>query len=347
MKPLEPQLKLNIRGYGRAWPGKNPITNTDLLRRNPETTDKSAEILAGLDLRISRGFGFKTRYMTHFPGEPLTGAEETSESLALQAVTRALGDSAKDVAAFVLGSTTSRRYTGSQACSVLGKLGISAPAFEMKAGCSTSLASLHFGQALLAQGYGNVLVACAETLSKVIHPEVRETWFGLADGGAALWLESAGDGDAQFEVLKSFYSTDGRHVDLYTTPGDLPPRRELLEAGGYFLAGDSSQLKELARARYLQMIEALLPDRAQRASVKWIVPHQVNRLLVEEVRKESGLGGEWVWSAEEFGNIGGASVLFSLAQALEERRFRPGDLIFLMSVGGGLSFAAQLWRVLR
>ena len=280
---------------GCAWPENPAVSNLDLLSRHPDTAGRPAAMLEELARRVAKTYGFDKRHLTHWPGTPLTGAEETSESLALRAAKDALSGNSPE--AFVLGSTTSRRYTGSQATSVLGKLDICAPAFEIKAGCSTSLASLHFAQALLAQGYDNVLVSCAETLSKVINPAVRETWFGMADGAAAVWLERAKSG-GQLEIVKSVYSTDGRHVDMYTTHGDLPPRAEALASGGYFLSGDSAELKDLAKARYLEMINALLPTAEERKAIRWHIPHQVNLALVEEVRAETGLGGEVVWSAK-------------------------------------------------
>jgi 3-oxoacyl-[acyl-carrier-protein] synthase III len=345
MKVLSPGFKFNIRNVSRVWPQEKIMSNLDLLLRHPDTKDKPKSFLEDFALRIEKGFGFRTRSMAHLPATPFSPDEETSETLALKAVQKVLeGQNLHDVEAFVLGCTTSCRYTGSQATAILGRLGLTLPAFEMKAGCSTSLASLHFAQGLLAQGYNEILVCCAETLSKVVHPRVRETWFGLADGAAAIWMQSA-PVDGKIQILKSVYSTDGKYVDLYTTPGILPPTREALEADEYFLMGDGAQLKELALEKYLAMIQALLPSQQDRAHLTWIIPHQVNWHLIEEVCKLAELPGEVLWSAREFGNLGGASVLFTLAQAVEEERFKPSDQILLMSVGGGLSFSAQLWRV--
>jgi 3-oxoacyl-[acyl-carrier-protein] synthase-3 len=346
MKILKPNLTVKIEAVGRAWPEGAPISNAELLKHHPETADKPDALLEQLGERVARAYGFRTRYMTRKPWEKPSPKEESSESLAEKAVRQVFARNPKvKPEAFLLGSTTSRRYSGSQATSVLGKFGIEIPAWEAKAGCSTSLATLHLSQALMKQGYDSVLVACAETLSKVVHPGVRETWFGLADGGAAIAFKKvATKGD--FKILRTVYSTDGTLVDLYTTPGDLPPTAETLAAHGYAMAGDATQLKDHAKKRYLEMIKALLPSKKERAAVKWIVPHQVNRLLTDEVIQEMGLAGEVLWDSDKFGNIGGSSVLFTLARAIEEKKFKKGDTIFFMSVGGGLSFAAQVWKKL-
>ncbi len=329
-------MDLEILGFGSAVPEGSGVSNVDLLRLHPETQDKPEAFLVGLSERIFSQYGFSHRYLTRLPGTQPSKKEATSESLALSAVKKALAGRAPS--AFILGSTTSSRYTGSQATAILGQLGIEAPAFEIKAGCSTSLASLHLATALLSQGYPDVLVACGETLSKLIHPQVRETWFGLADGAAAIWLKRSSTG--RLKIQRAFYSTDGRAVDLFTTPGVLPPTIEALQEGGYYLQGDGQELMKQALFRYSQVVEALMP-----LSPRWFLPHQVNRKIINHLLAEKNLPEmDILWDADRVGNLGGTSILYSLVRALTENRLADGGEMLLASVGGGLSFAGQVWR---
>lgn len=343
---LEPRLGVKVLGHGRSWPGERPVSNAELLALDPEQQGRSPEALEALGRKLASRLGFSQRYLSRLPrfeGAAPPPDEETSEGLALKAVRQALGVSGgSEVQAFIHGTTTTSRYTGSQATAILGRLDSHASAWEVKAGCSTSLASLHLAVALLGSGYRDVMVSCAETLSKVMNPELKETWFILADGGAALWLRRA-DASPDFEIRQCLYATDGMLVDLYTTPGKLPPDRETLEQGGYFMAGDGARLREEALRRYKEMLGALFPGGRGLERIRWVVAHQINRKLIEQVREETGLSGRLVWSADRFGNIGGASVLFSLSEALEQGLFEPGDEVLLMSVGGGLSYAMQHW----
>lgn len=351
LQVLELGLGVDVLGAARSWPG-TPVDNATLLARHPRTARLSRSARDALAARIEQRYGVRTRHLARLPGEPAPRQdEETSQSLALhaargamvEAATRAAGALPR-IAAHVHGTTTSSRYTGSQAPVILAALDSFAPAYETKAGCSTSLASLHLGLALLTMGHDNVLVSCAETLSKVMNPEVRETWFILADGGAAVWL-ARNPAAPQFEVLRSLYHTDGRLADLYTTHGRLPPDHQTIDRGGYVMAGDGARLGEEARLRYHMMLAAMFPGGAGLERIRWLVPHQINRSLIDAVARESGIEAAWVWSADRFGNLGGTSVLFSLAEAIESGWFQPGDEILLMSVGGGLSFAMQHWVV--
>ena len=341
---VDVDIGIRILGAGRAVPPGPPVTNIDLLCLDDDLRAKDRGFLERLSARIEDKFGVSERYLANPPGQAGTGRGQTSEDLAFAALKLAVGEARGPGPSLLIhGTTTTSRYTGSQAASILGRLGVEAPAYEVKAGCSTSLASLHLAQAFLRTGYPDVAVACAETLSKVMHPGIRETWLGLADGGAAIWM-ARDDQSPEFVILRSWFSTDGRHVDVYTTPGRLPPTLDAIESHGYCLQGDKDRLADLAGAHYGAMLDALFSPTFPLSRVTWIVPHQVNRELIDQVLRPRGVSASVVWDAREFGNLGGASVLFSLARCLERGVFKRGDRILLMSVGGGLSWAAQVWE---
>jgi 3-oxoacyl-[acyl-carrier-protein] synthase III len=339
-------IAVRIRGAGRAVPAGSPVTNAGILACDPDVREKGSAHIDDLAGRIDAKFGVARRYAVSQPWRsPRPGpGGETSEDLACSALAAALAKAGQDRPSLLIhGTTTTSRYTGSQAAAILGRLGIVAPAYEVKAGCSTSLAALHMAVAFLLAGVPDVAVACAETLSKVMHPDVRETWFGLADGGAALWMERC-VGGPDFTITYSDFCTDGRYVDLYTTRGQLPPTADAILANGYCLQGDRDRLGELSRERYEAMLGQVAPTPVAGAGINWVIPHQVNRGLVADLLASRLPHAKVVWDAREFGNLGGTSVLFSLAGCLDRGDFAPGDRILLMSVGGGLSWAAQVWE---
>lgn len=341
-KIIHPKITYNIKSAATSLPIHGPITNLDILNHFPRMMEKKETFLQNFSRKIDNEFGFATRYWAHLPWQPLhESREETSEKLSLKAVTELFKHHPKtEVDAFILGSTTNKRYTGSQACAVLGQLGIEAPAWDMKAGCSTSLASLHQAYSLMALGYDRIVVSCAETLSKVIDPVNELTYFGLADGGAAVYLEK--DFSGQFSVDTLYFSSKGQYVDAFTTTGLLPPNEQELTEFGYRLQGDEHLLKGLAYDNYTKMLNQIL-SRVDKFEIKWIIPHQVNRQLIDTLILDQGLEHcELIWHAHEFGNMGGASVLFSLAKAFLDGRFNADGKILMMSVGGGLTFAAHV-----
>ncbi len=343
MEILQPNIRFEISAASRVLPESEPITNVEILRNFPRTADRTPAFIEKFAEKIGEEFGFHQRYWCHKPWEPVDASRElTAESLAIRCVKKLLASyTPETIQAYLLGSTTNKRFTGSQAAAVLGEIGLNAPAYDLKTGCSTSLSTLHLAYALMALGYKNVLLTCAETLSKVIDPENEKTWIGLADGAATLFLEKKATGS--FTVEKSFFSTDGHYVDAYTTRGVFPPTQQQMETVGYHLIGDETLLKELAYSRYTQMLQHLFSSEEDKKAITWVIAHQVNRKLIEQLLDENQLTHTTIiWDADKIGNIGGASIIYTLARAVEEHIFdRPGKIL-LMSVGGGLSYAAQV-----
>lgn len=343
MEILSPNIRFDITAASRVLPNSPPVTNLDILKNFPRTSSHSLSFLEKFAEKIGEEFGFYSRYWCHKPWESLDKSRAlTSESLATEAVQKLFAQfTPSKIHAFLLGSTTNKRFTGSQAAAVLGSLGVDAPAYDLKTGCSTSLSTLHLAYALMALGYSNILVSCAETLSKVIDPENEKTWIGLADGAAALFMEKKETG--AFTIEKTFFSTEGKYVEAFTTQGVFPPTQEQIDTIGYHLIGDESLMKELAYVKYKQMLAHLLPTEEDREAITWIIPHQVNRKLITHLLEENQIiNKSIIWDSDTIGNLGGASVLYSLARAVEEKIFdRPGKIL-MMSVGGGLSYAAQV-----
>ena len=341
MKILSPDLSFNISKTARALPSGDAVTNLDIFQKFPRTADKSISFQQKMADMITQELSFKTRYWVHKPWLSLDLAIENAETLAVNCLKKMSNLSAVD--AFVMGSTTNTRYSGSQATSVLGHFGVTVPAYDFKAGCSTSLAAFSMAYGLMMLGYERVLVCCSETMSKIIDPDNEKTWLGVADGAAALLFERAENG--QFCIEQSIFSTDGRHVDAFTTKGMLPPTESILSEDGYFLQGDDALLKQLAQEKYTKMLDALF-ENEKPDNIRWIIPHQVNRQLIDELITKYGLEHcELIWDADEVGNIGGASIAYSLAGAFKKRVFDEKGKILMMSVGGGLTFAAQVVSV--
>lgn len=341
MKFLSPMIRFELKETAFVLPPSPPISNFDIFKHFPRTAGHSESFQKKMAAMIAQEFDFHQRYWSHCPWETLDEASETSETLAANALAKLFSAyPEKTVDAFVLGSTTNTRYSGSQATSVLGKFEITCPAYDFKAGCSTSLAAFSLAYGLMALGYKKVLVCCAETMSKIIDPNNEKTWLGVADGAAALLFEHSDSG--RFCIEKNLFSTDGRYVDAYTTRGQLPPTATTLEKDGYFLRGDEQLLKQLAEEQYDAMLELLFKE-IDKNEIQWIIPHQVNRRLINELIARHDLHhAQLLWDADKIGNIGGASISYTLSRAIHEGLFNKTGKILMMSVGGGLSFATQL-----
>ena len=79
--------------------------------------------------------------------------------------------------------------------------------------------------------------------------------------------------------------------------------------------------------------------------LKCIVPHQVNRRILESACERAGVTlDECVLNIERVGNTSAASVPIALDEAARSGRIERGDLVLMLAFGGGLSWASSLVR---
>ena len=77
--------------------------------------------------------------------------------------------------------------------------------------------------------------------------------------------------------------------------------------------------------------------------VKLVVPHQANMRIIEGARKRLGIEEEKMFSnIERYGNMSAACVPIAFCEAVEEGRAKKGDLVVIVSMGGGLTWGAVL-----
>jgi 3-oxoacyl-[acyl-carrier-protein] synthase-3 len=345
IKPHQFNLPLKIRGQALILPKTKALTNSEVLKNAGKFKHMPSFLLDKITGIIKKRYGHHKRHLIHHPWDGSDSNEENTYSLSLEATQKALenADTLDRPSAFILGTTTTTHYTGSLSAAVAGSCELLLPTFDTKAGCSTSLYSLHLAATLLEKQYPNILVTCAETLSKVMDPKNYETWLGLADGGASIWLERDEE-KPQFKLIESFCCTIGSYAKLFTTPGVLPPKQGTRIYREFILQGDGDAMKSKS-FQYYHKILSNLKERNQLENIDVFIPHQVNLEIINKLFKEFEIDqSKLVYDAESIGNIGGSSILYSLVNIIQSHRVVTGQKILLFSVGGGLSGAYQIWQ---
>jgi len=91
--------------------------------------------------------------------------------------------------------------------------------------------------------------------------------------------------------------------------------------------------------------EALHANRLSAADVDWLVPHQANSRIIDAMGRKLGLPPhKIVMTIESHANTSAASIPLALETAVEDGRIRPGHLVLMEALGGGLSWGASLVR---
>jgi len=111
--------------------------------------------------------------------------------------------------------------------------------------------------------------------------------------------------------------------------------------------------EELARMTTMQLIDICerediihaAANRLDAAAVDWLVPHQANLRIIDAMRKRLALPREKVViTIDRHANTSAASVPLALAEASADGRIRPGQLVLMEAMGGGLTWGAALAR---
>lgn len=289
--------------------------------------------------------GFKERYWVHTPGSKITHDELTSADLMIAAAENAIADSGikKETIDFVIAVTVSSpKYSSSLGTFISGKLGIQAPAIEIKAGCSSNVFSITLAAQLLQSGARNVLIAGGETNTKLMRLNPRMAYAG-GDAGAAIMLSKTSDSSKG--ILTSYLNSDGNFSTQMGVPGLLPPNQKDLDEENYFL--EYSDTAEF----FLDKVWSETPDILYKATnlkasdIDCFVPHQVHKKRTLFAAHAAGIPMEKTINIiGNFANCGSVTLLVALDTAKKQEQFKDNNTVLIVAAGGGISWGGIILK---
>jgi 3-oxoacyl-[acyl-carrier-protein] synthase III len=320
-------LRSQVVGCGAYLP-ERIVTNADLAARL-DTSDEWIRQRTGI-------------------GERRVAADgELTSDLAVRAAQRALTDAGiggSDLDLIVLATATPDNTFPATAAKVQAQLGMHrGAAFDVQAVCAGFIFALATANNALRLGQARTaLVIGAETFSRILDWEDRGTCVLFGDGAGALALKAVPDpGPRGRGVLSTHLHSDGRQYGILYVDGGPSSTRHT----GY-LRMEGREVFRQAVQRLSEVVdEALAANALDAADIDWLVPHQANSRIIDGVARKLGLApGKIVSTIERHANTSAASVPLALAAAVADGRIRPGHLVLLEALGGGLSWGASLVR---
>jgi len=275
--------------------------------------------------------------------------EVTTSDLATEAAKKALaaaGRSASDVDLIVVATTTPDLTFPATATIVQLKIG--APigiAFDVQAVCSGFVYALAIVDNFVARGLSKcALVIGAETMTRLLDWTDRGTCILFGDGAGAVVVEPGmGEGVTQDRGILGFsLKADGSKRDL------------LYVDGGPSSTGSVGHLRmqgnQVFRHAVVNISEAVFAAAETAgiavADVDWFIPHQANQRILDGVAKRIGIdAGKVISTVANHANTSAASIPLALAQGVEDGRIKPGQLLLMEAMGGGLTWGAVVARL--
>lgn len=276
---------------------------------------------------------------------------ETTSTMSIAAAQRACEAASIDPAdldLIVVGTLTGDYQMPSTACLVQNALGAKrAAAFDVSAACTGFLNATHVAEAMIATGKAERALAIgAETLSRFLDYDDRGSCVLFGDGAGAAILTPF-EQCRRGEVVKTRLGADGEHFDFIIIPGTgskQPPTAEGLANRDHLIHLRGREVFRFATVKMAELIEDML-EGIDESELGLIVPHQVNRRIIDAALDRLGMTDEKVAvNIQHYANTSAATVPIALDEAVREGRIEPGKYVVLVAFGAGMTWGASLLR---
>lgn len=317
-----PGTSFSILGTGAYVPER--IVTNDELSTLVETNDEW----------IKQRVGISERHIA---------ANESCADMGAKAALAALESAgiSPDELDLIIGSTISGDYASpSLACLVEKRIGADCMAFDISAACSGFLFLLDTAAGFFARGKKKVLLVSSEKLSRLVDWTDRSTCVIFGDGAGAAVL---GEGDGYLDSL--FHVSGGDDVIRIPNFGGFSPFSEVSAEKPVIHMEGQETFKYAVSSMTLDVKTLLERNSLSPEDIKFVVPHQANRRIIESASKRLGIPYEkFMVNIEKYGNTSSASLPIALDELRRSGRLERGDLCVFAAFGGGLADGACLVR---
>ena len=256
------------------------------------------------------------------------------------------GMTADDVDEIIVATDTPEVYTPDTAAHLQHRLGArEVTAYDLGgSGCAGFVLALDIARTRVMVEPKRILVVGVELISRLMDWTDRAICVLFGDAAGAVVVGS-GD-DVKAEILSADAGTDGSAADILTLETGGTRRPFTLEEAQ---KGSQHDLVINGREVYRQAVKRMggaansVLEMAGKTmdDVALVIPHQANLRIIDTIRSRMGLSEERMYvNVDRYGNTGSATVPLALAEAREEGRIAPGDLVVLTAFGAGFHWAA-------
>ncbi len=319
-----------IIGTGAAVPDR-VLTNRD-LESMVDTSDEWIRTRTGIEERRIAG-----------PGENVSDMAAAAGRMAIEDA----GLSADDLDLIVLATSSPDAIMPSAACLTQSKIGAGCPAFDLMAACSGFVFGLAASAALIETGaFKTVLLIGSDALTRHVDWSDRGTCVLFGDGAGAVVLQrSSGDSG----VIASYLASDGRGADLLRIPAGgsaNPGSQATVSEGLHFIKMQGHEIFKFAVRAIPEAVQKVLQLSGMSIEdVKYIVPHQANRRIIDAAAERMGIdSSRMVSNIERYGNTSTASIPIALHELKGQGKLNDGDVLVFVGFGAGLTWGANVVR---
>ena len=274
---------------------------------------------------------------------------QATSDLSTIAAERALKDAnlnAEDIDLIILATLSGDHTFPATACIVQKNIGaVNAAAFDINAGCSGFIYGMTMAEGFIKSGmYEKILIIGAETMSRILNWEDRNTCVLFGDGAGACIVGRCEEG---YGIISSHMGADGSKGDVLMQQAGgsrLPASIETVEKKLHSVEMNGKEVFKFAvRVMEKASKQALEKAKLEVEDIDLLVPHQANTRIIDAASKKLKLEKDKIFvNLNKYGNMSAASVPVALDEAIKEKRLKKGDNLLLVAFGAGLTWASMV-----
>ena len=281
------------------------------------------------------------------------GEHESTADLCVEAGRSALqnaGLEASDLDLIIVGTDTPEHISPSTASAVQYRLAATnAGAFDLNAACSSFVAGLDVASRYLRSSpeFKHILVIGGYAMSRYLDKRDKKTVTLFADGAGAVLLSSVESGSRGF--LSAKHHTEGQFhewMGIYAGGTHYSVSQEALANGDQYFTFARKFPKEKNAETWTRMILSLCRQLAVEPNdVDHYFMTQININSIYETMDRLDVDRRKAYTImERYAYTGAACIPMALDEAAKNGTLKENDLIFMVTSGVGLSFAAAAFR---
>lgn len=218
---------------------------------------------------------------------------------------------------------------------------VNAFSYDIMAACSGFIYGLTTGSQFIETGkYKKVIVIGADKMSSIIDYTDRTTCIIFGDGAGAVLLEPT---EEEVGVMDSILRSDGsgeKHLHQKAGGSRRPASLETLQNKEHFVYQEGSAVFKFAVTNMADVAAEIMEKNNLTADdVKYLVPHQANKRIIDATANRMGVGEDKVMlNIERYGNTTSGTIPLCLHDY--ESQLRKGDNLILAAFGGGFTWGS-------
>jgi 3-oxoacyl-[acyl-carrier-protein] synthase-3 len=220
--------------------------------------------------------------------------------------------------------------------------------FDVSAGCSGFMFALQAGAKLVESGaHAKVLVCGADANTRMTDYTDRATCVLFGDGGGAVLLEPAEDGEIGFiDYINEIDGSGGVSLNLKGGGSLNPSTHETVDKKMHYIYQDGQAVYKFAVRKMAEATARLLQrNGVTGADLGCFIPHQANKRIITSTADRLGMDPERVIiNIEKYGNTSSGTIPLAMETAIEQGKLKKGDLVLMAAVGAGFTVGATLLR---